>query len=97
MNSWDELRLGSTGGCDLSLGLDWEEQLKVEFLIEVRVLNIFEFSYLMWFKNLEAWLKFFKLWFKFLAYWFKFLKFETKGWIMGVIVCLTLLLMFIGC
>ena len=66
-------------------------------MIEVRVLNIFEFSYLIWFKNLEAWFKFFKLWFKFLAYWFKFLKFETKVWILGVIACLTLLLVFIGC
>ena len=53
VNSWDELRLGSAGGCDLSLELGWEEQHKVEFLIEVRVLNILGFSYLLWFKILR--------------------------------------------
>ena len=53
-NFWDKLRLGSAGGCGLSLGLDWEEQLKVELLIEVRILNMFEFSYLIRFRNLEV-------------------------------------------
>ena len=69
---------------------------KVEFLIEVRVLNILGFSFLLWFKILKPWFRFVKLGLCFWPLGLSFLKFGIKWVILSVIVLLSWVMMFMG-